>query len=123
MLNNFCFHVYAQKSLFMAENCNVFFLTATTSSCEFGVSRAGSQLKMCPHAGSDRRPGRAGGLHNEAAERAELFTPALPGPLSQEKSSLSPTLARHKRTQHRRYISPPPKQNIVLQNMFLKKGF
>ena len=45
MLNNFCFHVYAQKSLFMAENCNVFFLTATTS-CEFGVSRAGSQLKI-----------------------------------------------------------------------------
>ena len=58
---------------------------------------------MSPHAGSDRRPGRAGGLHNEATERAELFTPALPGPLSQEKSSLSPTLARHKRTQHRRY--------------------
>ena len=25
MLNNFCFHVYAQKSLFMAENCNGFF--------------------------------------------------------------------------------------------------
>ena len=27
MLNNFCFHVYAQKSLFMCENGNVFFLT------------------------------------------------------------------------------------------------
>ena len=26
MLNNFCFHVYAQKSLFNAENCNAFFL-------------------------------------------------------------------------------------------------
>ena len=25
MLNNFCFHLYAQKSLFMAENCNAFF--------------------------------------------------------------------------------------------------
>ncbi len=24
MLNNFCFHVYAQKSLFIAENCNGF---------------------------------------------------------------------------------------------------
>ena len=24
MLNNFCFHVYAQKLLFIAENCNVF---------------------------------------------------------------------------------------------------
>ena len=28
MLNNFCFHVYAQKSLFIAENCNGFFWTA-----------------------------------------------------------------------------------------------
>ena len=27
MLNNFCFHLYAQKSLFIAENCNAFFLT------------------------------------------------------------------------------------------------
>ena len=27
MLNNFCFHVYAQKSLFIAENCNGFFFT------------------------------------------------------------------------------------------------
>ena len=26
MLNNFCFQVYAQKSLLIAENCNVFFL-------------------------------------------------------------------------------------------------
>ena len=26
MLNNFCFHVWAQKSLFIAENCNAFFL-------------------------------------------------------------------------------------------------
>ena len=25
MLNNFCFHVYAQKWLFIAENCNEFF--------------------------------------------------------------------------------------------------
>ena len=28
MLNNFCFHLYAQKSLFIAENCNGFFLTS-----------------------------------------------------------------------------------------------
>ena len=28
MLNNFCFHVYAQMSLFMGENVNDFFLTA-----------------------------------------------------------------------------------------------
>ena len=27
MLNNFCFHVYAQMSLFMDENVNAFFLT------------------------------------------------------------------------------------------------
>ena len=26
MLNKFCFHVYAQKSLFIAENCNGIFL-------------------------------------------------------------------------------------------------
>ena len=25
MLSNFCFHVYAQKLLFIAENCNGFF--------------------------------------------------------------------------------------------------
>ena len=25
MLNNFCFHVFAQKSLFMGENVNAFF--------------------------------------------------------------------------------------------------
>ena len=28
MLNNFCFHVYAQMSLFMDVNVNAFFLTA-----------------------------------------------------------------------------------------------
>ena len=28
MLNNFCFHVYAQKSLFKVENVNAFFLTS-----------------------------------------------------------------------------------------------
>ena len=25
MLNKFCFHLYAQNSLFIGENCNVFF--------------------------------------------------------------------------------------------------
>ena len=45
MLNNFCFHVYAQKSLFIAENCNVSFWTTSTS-CQFNVHRAGSQLKI-----------------------------------------------------------------------------
>ena len=52
MLNNFYFHVYAQKSLFIAENCNVFFWMSTTStptSCEFRVHRAGSQLKNSKH--------------------------------------------------------------------------
>ena len=34
------------KSLFIAENCNVFFLTAAATSREFGVHRAGSQLKI-----------------------------------------------------------------------------
>ena len=28
MLNNFCFHVYAQKSLFIGENDNVYFRTS-----------------------------------------------------------------------------------------------
>ena len=31
MLNNFCFHVYAQKSLFIGENVNDFFLTTATA--------------------------------------------------------------------------------------------
>ena len=31
MLNNFCFHVYAQKSLFIAENCNGYFGTSAPS--------------------------------------------------------------------------------------------
>ena len=48
MLNNFCFHVYAQKSLFIAENCNGIFwdILNVTLSCEFRVHRAGSQLKI-----------------------------------------------------------------------------
>ena len=29
MLNNFCFHVYAQMLLFIDENANVFFTTGT----------------------------------------------------------------------------------------------
>ena len=32
MLNNFCFHLYAQNSLFNAENCNGFFWTPSPSS-------------------------------------------------------------------------------------------
>ena len=31
MLNKFCFHLYAQNSLLIGENCNVFFLTASSS--------------------------------------------------------------------------------------------
>ena len=31
MLNKFCFHVWAQKSLFVAENCNAFFWTPSTA--------------------------------------------------------------------------------------------
>ena len=31
MLNNFCFHVYAQKSLFIVENDNDFLGTTTPS--------------------------------------------------------------------------------------------
>ena len=42
MLNNFCFHVNAQKSLFIVENCKVF-IWITSS-----IHGAGSQLKMWP---------------------------------------------------------------------------
>ena len=47
MLNKFCFHVYAHKSLFIAENCNGFFGTSAASR-EFRSHRAGSQLKNWP---------------------------------------------------------------------------
>ena len=43
-LNNFCFHVYAQKSMFIVENINAFFYI--TPSTDIRVHRAGSQLKM-----------------------------------------------------------------------------
>jgi hypothetical protein len=50
MLNNFSFHVEAQKSLFIAENCNGFFFDSSTSSTtlssDIRVHRAGSQLKI-----------------------------------------------------------------------------
>ena len=50
MLNNFCFHVYAQKSLFKVENVNAYFLTSSSSAAsaprEFANHRAGSQLKF-----------------------------------------------------------------------------
>ena len=56
MLNNFCFYVYAQKSLFKVENVNAFFDKTfhlcffwdhiSTLSTDITVHRAGSQLKM-----------------------------------------------------------------------------
>ena len=51
MLNNFCFHVYAQKSLFIAENCNVLFFLGQHQHhphlfIVHRVHRAGSQLKI-----------------------------------------------------------------------------
>ena len=53
MLNNFCFHVYAQKSLFKVENVNAYFLTSSSSLTsaprEFANHRAGSQLKIFFH--------------------------------------------------------------------------
>ena len=45
MLNKFCFHVHADKSLCLVENCNGFFGTSSSSSREFANPRAGSQLK------------------------------------------------------------------------------
>ena len=46
MLNNFFFHVYAQKSLFIGQNVNGFFLTSSSSPPDIRVHRAGSQLKI-----------------------------------------------------------------------------
>ena len=46
---NFCFHVYAQKSLFIGENVNVFNiydLLLHTRACDIRVHRAGSQPKI-----------------------------------------------------------------------------
>ena len=40
---SFCFHVYAQKSLFVGENGNAFFYLILTRTIT--VHRAGSQLK------------------------------------------------------------------------------
>ena len=45
MLNNFCFHVYAQKSMFIGENVNVFWDIHHTRATDIRVHRAGSQLK------------------------------------------------------------------------------
>ena len=46
MLNNFCFHVYAQKSLFIVENVNDFLdnISIINLSTNIRVHRAGSQL-------------------------------------------------------------------------------
>ena len=38
MLNNFCFHVYAIKRLFIAENCNTFFGTSSAAASPYPVS-------------------------------------------------------------------------------------
>ena len=46
MLNNFCFHVYAQMSLFTGENVNEFYLL--TLAWDWTNHRAGSQLKNSP---------------------------------------------------------------------------
>ena len=46
MLNNFCSHVYAQKSLFIGENGNVFFYLLILTTRTISVHRAGSQLKI-----------------------------------------------------------------------------
>ena len=47
MLNNFCLHLYAQKSLFISENGNDFFdIVLIILSCDSRVHRAGRQLKI-----------------------------------------------------------------------------
>ena len=60
MLNNFCFHVYTQKSLIRVENCNgVFFddVISSTLTCEFRVHRADSQLKNVRTSDKSWEPG------------------------------------------------------------------
>ena len=50
MLNYFCIHIYAQKSMFIDKNrkLHAFFDNTFSSTlfCEFRVHRAGSQLKI-----------------------------------------------------------------------------
>ena len=62
MLNNFSFHLYAQKWLFIAENCNVFFTASSSSAAAepYPASlqiyhRAGSQLKTYKWLGKSLR--------------------------------------------------------------------
>ena len=38
IMNNICFHVYAQKSLFIAENCNGYFLTSSAAAAPYPVT-------------------------------------------------------------------------------------
>ena len=45
MLNNFCFHVYAQKSLFIGFMAKWFVFYVVTLPCEWTNHRTGSQLK------------------------------------------------------------------------------
>ena len=46
MLNNFCFHVYAQKSLIIGENDNVYFWTSASAS-PYPVSLEAIELVPC----------------------------------------------------------------------------
>ena len=46
MLNNFCFHVYAQTSLFKGENWNGYFLTSAPYLVILEFIELGSQLKI-----------------------------------------------------------------------------
>ena len=45
MLNNFCYHAYAQKSLVYRRKWQCFFLDTITRAPDIRVHRAGSQLK------------------------------------------------------------------------------
>ena len=56
MLNNFCFRVYAQKSLFIGENVNFFFDILITRTTDIRVHRAGSQLKRLVRRNYNKSP-------------------------------------------------------------------
>ena len=48
MLKKFCFHVYAQKSLFKCENGNVFFCTAAAAAAAGPSPVRGPIIELVP---------------------------------------------------------------------------
>ena len=68
-MNNFCFHLYAQKSLFVSKNN--FFLVHHTLSCDIIVHRAGYQIKIILRAHSRYRL-TSSRVHSQRAFMSEV---------------------------------------------------